>query len=346
MILHQLIAAAAPADAVTTQALAWRALLARHGIEGRIHAEHVHPGLAGEVQPLERFRAEPQARVLLRHSIGSRAVDVALGVPRERLSLVYHNITPAHLLEDHQPALARLCDEGRRALPALARAVHGAIADSRYNADELVRAGFPEPRVVPLLLDVADRSGGRADIAAPRVVSVGRVVPSKRLEEAIRAVALMRRWRPEARLDLIGAWDGFERYRDALERFARRAGAADAVALRGRVGDAERDAAYDHAAVYLCTSAHEGFCAPLVEAMARGLPVVAHDAGAVAETLGGAGIVVPAGDAALTAEALTRVCDDAGLRSALRARASARLAELGPAAVAPQVLAAVREVIA
>lgn len=349
MILHQLIAAAAPADAVTTQALAWQRLLARHGIGGQIHAEHIHPDLARAVQPLERFRpplADRAEHVLLRHSIGSRAAEVALTVPRERLALLYHNITPAHLLAAHQPALARLCEEGRRALPTLARAVHAAIADSGYNAAELEAAGFPEPRVVPLLLDVADRSAQRVDVAAPRVVSVGRVVPSKRIEEAVRAVALMRRWRPDVRLDLIGSWDGFEGYRDALERFARALGVHDAVRLHGRVDDAERDAAYDRAAVYLCTSAHEGYCAPLVEAMARGLPVVAHDAGAVAETLGGAGLVVPAGAAALTAEALTAVCDDAGLRATLRARARARLGDLAPDAVAPQVLAAVREVVA
>ncbi|MEQ8833898.1 MAG: glycosyltransferase [Miltoncostaeaceae bacterium] len=341
-----MIAAAAPADAVTSQALAWRRLLADHGTGGRIYAEHVHPDLAGEVEHLDRFRAadDPDARVLLRHSIGSRAVEAALTVPRERLALLYHNITPAPLLAAHQPGLARLCQEGRDALPALARAVRGAIADSGYNAAELERAGFPAPRVVPLLLDVADRSGSRTDVSAPRVVSVGRVVPSKRLEEAIRAVALLAHRRPDVNLELIGSWDGFERYRDALERFARAAGVQDAVHLRGRVGDRERDAAYDRAAVYLCTSAHEGFCAPLVEAMARGLPVVAHDAGAVAETLGGAGLVVPAGDAALTAEAIEAVCDDAGLRAGLRARAGARLGRLAPAAVAPRVLAAVREV--
>jgi glycosyltransferase involved in cell wall biosynthesis len=39
-------------------------------------------------------------------------------------------------------------------------------------------------------------------------------------------------------------------------------------------------------------SEHEGFCVPLLEAMAFGLPVVAYDAGAVAETLDGAGVLL------------------------------------------------------
>jgi glycosyltransferase involved in cell wall biosynthesis len=117
------------------------------------------------------------------------------------------------------------------------------------------------------------------------------------------------------------------------------------VRFRGRVSDTERDAAYARAAVYICTSAHEGFCAPLVEAMARGLPVVAHDAGAVAETLGGAGLVIPGADAALTAEALQAVLDRADVRAALAARATRRLDELRPAAVEARIVAALEPLI-
>lgn len=346
MIVDQLIAAAAPADAVTNQALAWRRLLAENGVGGRIFAEHVHPGLARDVEPLARFVHEADTVVVMRYSIWSAALATALRVPRERLAVVYHNITPGHLLAAEQPAVAALCDRGRRELPAFAGRVRVAIADSGFNAAELEAAGIEPVTVVPLLLDIPAAPGERpTDAVAPRVLSVGRVVPSKRLEEAVRAVALLRRRVPGATLELIGAWDGFERYRDALGRFARELGIGDAVRFRGRVSDAERDTAYARAGVYLCTSAHEGFCAPLVEAMARGLTVVAHDAGAVAETLGGAGLVIPDADTALTAEALQAVIENADLRAALTARATRRLAELAPAAVEPRILAALEPLI-
>lgn len=346
MTLHQLLAAAAPADAVTTQALAWRRALAAHGIDGRIHAEHVHPDLAGSVETLDRFDPRAPGAVLLRYSIWSAALDAARAVPAERLGIVYHNITPGRLLEREQPALAALCDRGRRELPSLAGRVRLAVADSRYNARELEDAGVGPVRVVPLLLDVpAGPPPPARDRPRPLLVSVGRVVPSKRLEEAVRAVALLRPRMPDIRLDIIGSADGFERYAVALERFAERIGAGPAVRLRGRVSDTERDRAYAEAGAYLCTSAHEGFCAPLVEAMARGLPVVAHDAGAVAETLGGGGLVVPAGDAALTAEAAQAVLQGTDVRRALAGGAARRLRELAPAAVEPQVLAAARELV-
>ena len=44
--------------------------------------------------------------------------------------------------------------------------------------------------------------------------------------------------------------------------------------------------------VFVCASEHEGFCVPLVEAMGKGIPVVAYDAAAVGETVGGAGLLV------------------------------------------------------
>jgi glycosyltransferase involved in cell wall biosynthesis len=259
---------------------------------------------------------------------------------------VYHNITPGRLLADEQPAVAALCDRGRRELPSLAGRVRVAIADSAFNAAELEDAGIEPVTVVPLLLDLPAPAPAAASRTAPPVVlSVGRVVPSKRLEEAIRAVALLRARRPDVTLELIGAWDGFDRYRQALGRFAGELGVGAAVRFRGRVSDAERDAAYAGAGVYLCTSAHEGFCAPLVEAMARGVPVVAHDAGAVAETLGGAGLVIPRADAALTAEAVEVVLDEPGVSDALAERAARRVAELAPSAVEQRVLAALAPLI-
>ncbi|HSJ73854.1 MAG TPA: hypothetical protein VK904_06015, partial [Miltoncostaeaceae bacterium] len=50
--MHQLIAAAAPGDAVTGQALAWQGILRGWGADGEIVAEHVHPQLEGTVRRL------------------------------------------------------------------------------------------------------------------------------------------------------------------------------------------------------------------------------------------------------------------------------------------------------
>src|SRR4029077_16961596 len=70
----------------------------------------------------------------------------------------------------------------------------------------------------------------------------------------------------------------------------------------GPVPDEDLAVYYRTAAVYISLSEHEGFCVPLVEAMATDVPVLAYAAGAVPDTLGGArvefapeGLAVPRG---------------------------------------------------
>lgn len=342
--VHQLLAGAAPFDAVTGQALAWQALLAEHGIGGEIHAEHVHPQMAGRVRPLADFRPVRADRVVLRYSIWSAAVETALRVPRRSLGVVYHNATPGDLLRAANPGVADLCDRARRRLGRLAGRVAVAVADSEFNAAELRAAGVADVRVVPLLLDLPEQRPVRVGVA-PIAVTVGRIAPNKRVEDAIRAIALLRARLPAARLVVIGSADGFEPYHEALVEFVERLGVGDGVRLAGRVDDAERDALMASAGAYLCTSEHEGFCAPLVEAMALGLPVVARGAAAVPETVGGAGLVLPGADAALIAEALADVFTNDDLRAELGRRGAKRAAELAPERVAPLVLAAVEALL-
>ena len=79
----------------------------------------------------------------------------------------------------------------------------------------------------------------------------------------------------------------------------------------GPVPDEDLAAFYRCADVYVSLSEHEGFCVPLVEAMAADVPVLAYAAGAVPETLGGAGVLfAPEGS-----RARRRTARDARLRS-------------------------------
>ena len=67
----------------------------------------------------------------------------------------------------------------------------------------------------------------------------------------------------------------------------------------------------------VCCSDHEGFCAPLVEAMHHRLPIVAYGATAVPETVLDAGIVLASKSPVLVATAVQRVLSDAALREEL-----------------------------
>ena len=74
---------------------------------------------------------------------------------------------------------------------------------------------------------------------------------------------------------------------------------------------------YQHAAVYTSLSEHEGFCVPLVEAMAADVPVLAYAAAAVPDTLGGAGVQFAPKDLEFAAELLGELAFNDDLRTSV-----------------------------
>lgn len=342
--LPQVLATASPGDAVTGQALAWRSVLQADGVRSDIYAEHIHPDLAGMVRP---YRDLPQSRgpILLRYSIWSAAAAAARK-HRGPLGFVYHNVTPGHMIGPANPTVAQLCDRGRRELPSFASRAACAIADSAYNAAELRQAGFPRPTVIPLMLALPDPPPPRVT-GSQVILYVGRVAPSKRVDDLLRVLAYVRaRALPQATLEIIGSHADFPDYRRSLDALARSLNVRDAVVFRGRVGDADRDAAYATAGAYLSMSAHEGFCAPLLEAMSHGVPVVARAAAAVPGTVGHAALLVPGRNVPLAGEAVICALTDMRVRRGLATNARRRLGEVDARVIRPQILDAVAPLLA
>jgi glycosyltransferase involved in cell wall biosynthesis len=339
--VHQLLPTATPHDAITGQAFAWRDLLRAWGYESEIVAEHVHPDFIGSVHRLNRGgrRLMNEGRVVLRYALWSATMKAALRA-KARIALAYHNITPGALLRDFNPAIAELCDRGRDALAAFQGHVDALIADSSFNAADLRDAGLGEAAVVPLLLELPLEVPRRDPSPEPIVLTVGRIVPNKRLEDVIKSFALYQRHRaPDASLVIVGSDRGFENYRQSLDVLVTGIGARS-VFFTGPISSEARDAWYRRADVYLSLSVHEGFCAPLIESLAQGTPVVARNAGAVAETLGGAGLVLDDGDPPLFAEAMHELASSQSTRHALFDAAERRLDELRPAVLAPRIRSA------
>jgi glycosyltransferase involved in cell wall biosynthesis len=91
------------------------------------------------------------------------------------------------------------------------------------------------------------------------------------------------------------------------------------------IDDARLGDEYARAAVVAVASDHEGFCVPLLEAMAFDVPVVAFAAAAVPETLGDAGLLLDDRDPLVWAAALARASSDLALGADLVARGRERL---------------------
>jgi glycosyltransferase involved in cell wall biosynthesis len=95
------------------------------------------------------------------------------------------------------------------------------------------------------------------------------------------------------------------------------------VVVKGRLDDDALDSAYRHAIATVVPERYAGFGLPIIEAMARGCPVVTSDAACLPEVGGGVAAVVPVGDVG----ALTEVLDEL-------VRSDARRADMGRAGIA------------
>jgi glycosyltransferase involved in cell wall biosynthesis len=230
------------------------------------------------------------------------------------------------------PTAARVA--GRRATPAFDIAGVPGSRRARLAADRLADAVITNspslrdewlaenPRLqgrivvvpngvrVPEVDPAPPPSGGRL-----RLLSVGTLVANKGQSVLLNAVAALGdrdRWA----LDLVG--DGPDRA--ALEEQAATLGLSDRVTLHGSLPGPDVHALLRSTAIAVLPSYTEGLPNAVMEAMAHGVAVVASDVGGVPQLLGGgAGLMVPPGDADALSNALARLMDDPEQRAALGA---------------------------
>ncbi len=124
------------------------------------------------------------------------------------------------------------------------------------------------------------------------ILFIGRVIPNKKIEDVIKTFHIYQKhFNPASRLFIVGEYRGFERYFSALQDLIGKLRVKD-IHFSGHVPLAEMVSYAKLSHLYLHLSEHEGFCAPIVESFHLGIPVVAYDAGAVAETMNGGGVLV------------------------------------------------------
>jgi glycosyltransferase involved in cell wall biosynthesis len=250
-------------------------------------------------------------------------------LPRCRTVVTCHDLYPVVIATGQlrfpgAPRRTRMLPTALR-LRALRRA--GAIlAVSQHSAEECVRLlGVPRARVHVVYESISDRFRETPDPAALAdlrgrhelgpddlvVLHVGGSGPRKNLSTVVAAIAQLRHLTGRrVRFVKIGAPldDG---PRQAVER----AGLAAGLREPGHVSDAELTLFYRVATVLLYPSFHEGFCRPVVEAMAAGLPVIASTAGAIPEVAVGAAALLPPTDAAGMAERIAVISESPSIRA-------------------------------
>ncbi len=333
--IHQLVAGFARGDAISNEARYLQTRFRQWGLVSDIFCERrrILPEWRERARDLADAAAAcgPDTIALLHLSIGSAANTcfAALKGPR---ALLYHNITPPDYFRWFQPAMALDLARGRKQMRALSQTAAVVMADSAFNAGELIEMGYAKPAVFPLALDF-DVLDQRADRAFERrfrdgktnLLFVGRCAPNKCLEDVLTVFAhYQKAVNPNSRLLLAGSWAGMERYYFWLNSLTRERRLRD-VKFLGAIPQAVLNAAYRVADVFVCMSDHEGFCIPLMESMVFDLPILAYHAAAVPETMDGAGVISRHKDHAALAEMIDCMVRQPALRQAIINGQTARL---------------------
>ncbi len=352
--IHQVLPRLAWGDAVGNQVRYLQGLLRRWGHVSEIYADAWDDACKDQVRPA-RGLARDVSRddvVLVHHSFESRLVPRLARTPCRKV-LVYHNVTPARLFEGFERKIAAACDAARDELLALQPHVEAAFAYSRFSAEELLAAGYSNVTLLPFAIDWAafDTAPDAAlqaelDDGHANILFVGRAVPSKKVDDVLRVfTAYQRLYQPRSRLVIAGALHRDGPYGAYLHGLKDVLG-AERVQFLGRVSAAQLSACFATASAYLSMSRHEGFGVPLLEAMYRGVPVVAYGAAAVPETMGGAGLATRSDDPREVAELLAVLERNKDLRGQVLTAQRERIAALSQDAIAEQVRQAFQEVLA
>jgi glycosyltransferase involved in cell wall biosynthesis len=338
MIVNQWVPAAHKGDAVGDSARRMRDRLRLLGHQAEVFALTIDEILVDDVRPFSDPAATGGDITILHYALPSPMTEALTRLKGGRV-LQYHNVTPAAYFAPYDPGLFRLAVLARRELASLVGRVDLALAVSSFNRRELDEMGFAPTGVLPLAVDLTRITAPARRPALEQLFDnelvnflfVGRIAPNKRIEDHVRlAEHYKRHVDTHYRFIFVGKADAvpgyyatvralLSEYRMLNERFI----------FTGPVPDDELAVYYRHAAVYISLSEHEGFCAPLVEAMAADVPILAYAAGAIPETLNGAGVQFMPKDLEVAAELTGALAFDDDLRARVLQGQRRRLADFG-----------------
>jgi glycosyltransferase involved in cell wall biosynthesis len=347
MIVNQWVPAAHAGDAIGDSARRVRDLLRASGHQSDLYALTIDDDLRGDVKAFADPGAPTGDVTIFHFALPSPMTGAFASLPGRRV-LQYHNITPASYFAPYDAGLFRLAALGRQELRTLVGRVDLALGDSDFNRQELAGMGFSPTGVMPIAVNTeritqAPRRPALETILGDGLINilfVGRIVPNKRIEDHIRLAEVYKRYVDSYyRFIFVGRTEAVPRYyaqiRALINEFQM---LPDRFWFTGPVPDEDLAAFYRWADVYVSLSEHEGFCVPLVEAMAADVPVLAYAAGAVPETLGGAGVLFSPKDLEFAAEMLGTLVYDRSVRDRVLEGQRRRLADFAPDRIQARLL--------
>ncbi len=296
--IHQFVSTLSPYDAVTNSVILCQKLLQKLGYESFIYVQHLNGAVPVEQKRYNSINHSSDEMLLVHHCMGTDLEKWFISLKNPKI-LFYHNITPISFFKLTDPNYQNSI-LGRQQLKTFLPHMCGAIADSEYNAAELIEVGYKNVETIPLLFTLEDlQNQPIEDIVSPNktengylLLHIGRLVRNKCIHEIIDAYSqLLYLLEQPSNLVLIGKPTD-TKYLKELFQQCKKLGISNQVRFLGTLSDSIKKAFLKHASAYLCLSEHEGFCVPLIEAAVNGVPIVAYDSSNIKNTLNNSGIIL------------------------------------------------------
>jgi len=222
---------------------------------------------------------------------------VLLGNGKAKQLACYHNVTPKSLVGTRHHAVI---DKSVMQQCNLYFADH-VYCDSPFNRDCLIEIGIPLAKLSVMGLPV--ELAGKQKLAALgsgilQLLFIGRIVPSKGVLELL---AALRQCVGRGHLNFALKIVGNLRFSD--DTYIR-----EVDEFLGEVDDVEKQDILAQADALVLPTHHEGFCVPIVEAMAAGCYVISYDNSNVSNVMGGLGTLIETGDVSALGNAISALC--------------------------------------
>ncbi len=249
--------------------------------------------------------------------------------------LVFHNVTYPHLFREWNYNSYQRCLAGEEDIKYTKDKYIYAITLSEFSKQTLISAGwdsskisiFPLYEIPNIDSDYDKETFEKYNDGSINFIFTGRISPHKKIEDVINIFNFYNKnQNNKSRLFLVGSFD-LENYKRALDDYI-----ADNhinnVIFTGHVSNASRNAYYRLSDIFICTSEHEGFCIPILEAFQRKIPVIAYNTTALPDTMGNAGILVNSKAPELVCKEIVKLCSDNSYKQSIIEKQLNRLKEM------------------
>lgn len=352
MRIIQILDALDYGDGVSNDAVCIKKLLDELGIENGLYVKWWDERVKQYITEIDKYTCKKDDIIIYHFAGQVHLIDLVVSFKCKKL-IKYHNITPPKFFLPDNPKLAVFCETGLKQIRKYIRYFDGALADSRFNADDLIGYGADADTVdvLPIAFDCSNTLSAKPDKLLSRRLSsqkyflvVGRVVKNKCIEDSIDAFEYYYRFHDsDAYLYIIGNMGLGSSYTELLRKRVSTLRASEHIIFTDKVNDNELTSYYGNARALLCMSEHEGFCIPLLEAASRGVPVIAYSSTAVPYTMGNSGILLYKKDPGLTAHLMYELSESRELAEEIIRKQNLNLEKYSNESIKEQLSAVLRK---